>query len=51
VAPVADELGTAHLLSVPAANAAERQRARLADGASIQEIFAEQVAAGEPVGG
>ena len=51
VAPVADELGTAHLLAVPAANAAERQRARLAEGTSIRDIFAEQVAAGEPVGG
>jgi carboxylate-amine ligase len=51
VAPVADELGTTHLLGVPVANAAERQRARLADGATIREIFAEQVAAGEPVGG
>src|SRR5436309_870265 len=29
VAPMADELGTSHLLAVPAANAAERQRARL----------------------
>jgi glutamate---cysteine ligase / carboxylate-amine ligase len=49
VAPMADELGTTQLLSVPAANAAERQRARLADGATIREIYAEQVAAGEPV--
>ncbi len=49
VAPVADELGTTQLLAVPAANAAERQRARLADGATIREIYAEQVAAGEPV--
>jgi carboxylate-amine ligase len=50
VAPMADELGTSHLLAVPAANAAERQRARLAEGATIREIYAEQVAAGEPVG-
>ncbi|MFL5937056.1 MAG: YbdK family carboxylate-amine ligase [Gaiellaceae bacterium] len=49
VAPMADELGTSHLLAVPSANAAERQRARLADGATIREIYAEQVAAGEPV--
>src|SRR3954469_13654454 len=49
VAPMADELGTSHLLAVPAANAAERQRARLAEGATIREIYAEQVAAGEPV--
>src|SRR5215218_6622332 len=49
VAPMADELGTSHLLAVPSANAAERQRARLAEGATIREIYAEQVAAGEPV--
>src|SRR3954454_15870498 len=49
VAPMADELGTSHLLAVPAANAAERQRARLAEGATLREIYAEQVAAGEPV--
>src|SRR5215213_5133126 len=49
VAPMADELGTSHLLSVPSANAAERQRARLGEGATIREIYAEQVAAGEPV--
>jgi carboxylate-amine ligase len=51
VLPMADELGTTQLLSVPAANAAERQRARLAEGATLREIYAEQVAAGEPVGG
>jgi hypothetical protein len=44
-------LGTAHLLTIPQANAAERQRARLEQGASLQEIYAEQVAAGEPVRG
>jgi glutamate---cysteine ligase / carboxylate-amine ligase len=49
--PVAEELGTAHLLTIPQANAAERQRARLEQGASLQEIYAEQVAAGEPVRG
>ena len=49
--PMADELGTTQLLSIPAANAAERQRARLAEGATLREIYAEQVAAGEPVGG
>src|SRR6059036_2928656 len=40
VAPVADELGTTQLLAVPAANAAERQRTRLADGLTIREIYA-----------
>jgi carboxylate-amine ligase len=49
--PTAEELGTAHLLTIPQANAAERQRARLEQGASLQEIYAEQVAAGEPVRG
>jgi carboxylate-amine ligase len=51
VSPVADELGTTSLLAIPAANAAERQRARHEQGASLQEIFAEQMAAGEPVRG
>src|SRR6266536_3492816 len=51
VLPVAEELGTAHLLTIPSANAAERQRARFEQGATIQEIYAEQVAAGEPVRG
>jgi glutamate---cysteine ligase / carboxylate-amine ligase len=51
VLPVAQELGTAEYLAVPAANAAERQRARYDDGASLEEIYAEQVAPREPVGG
>src|SRR6266540_2277307 len=51
VQPIADELGSSALLAVPAANAAERQRARHEQGASLQEIYAEQVAAGEPVRG
>ena len=50
VAPVADEVGAAAHLALPAQNAAERQRARLEDGASLQEIYAEQVAAGERIG-
>ena len=49
--PVADEVGTTHLLTIPTANAAERQRARYDQGATLQEIYAEQVAAGEPVRG
>ena len=36
---------------VPEQNAAERQIARRAEGATLEEIYAEQVAAGEPVGG
>jgi glutamate---cysteine ligase / carboxylate-amine ligase len=41
VSPVAEELGVP--LSIPTANAAERQRARLDEGASLREIYAEQV--------
>ena len=47
VQPVADELGAAPWLAIPERNAAERQIARHAEGASMEEIFAEQVAAGE----
>ncbi len=50
VAPVADEIGAAPFLAVPAANAAERQLARLAEGATLREIYAEQVGAGERIG-
>ena len=49
VAPVADELGVSPYLAVPSANAAERQIGRHAEGASLVEIYAEQV--GVPVGG
>ena len=42
VLPVAEELGCADHLAVPAANAAERQIARHAEGASLHEIYAEQ---------
>ena len=51
IAPVADELGVQ--LSVPAANCAERQIARVAEGWGLEEIYAEQVAAsfGEVVRG
>ncbi|HVW90311.1 MAG TPA: YbdK family carboxylate-amine ligase, partial [Gaiellaceae bacterium] len=50
VAPVADEVGAAPFLNVPERNAAERQIARFEDGASLEEIYAEQVRAGVPVG-
>jgi carboxylate-amine ligase len=50
VAPVADEIGVAPFLEVPAANAAERQRARRQEGASFEQIYAEQVGAGERIG-
>jgi len=49
--PVAEELGAAESLAVPAANAAERQIARFEDGASLEEIYAEQVRPKEVVGG
>ena len=49
VAPVADEIGAAPFLAVPAANAAERQIARFEEGASLEQIFAEQIE--EPVHG
>jgi glutamate---cysteine ligase / carboxylate-amine ligase len=52
VQPVAAELGTAEYLSVPEANAAERQIARFEEGASLEEIYAEQVRHSmEPVSG
>ncbi len=51
VLPVAEELGAAPYLSVPARNAAERQIARYEEGATIEEIYGEQVRPREPVGG
>src|SRR5829696_2429952 len=50
VAPVADEVGAAPFLGVPERNAAERQIARWEEGASLAEIYGEQVRAGEPIG-
>jgi hypothetical protein len=49
VQPVADEIGAAPYLAVPTANAAERQIARYEDGASLEEIYGEQVRPKEPV--
>ncbi len=43
VLPAAEELGCASHLAVPRANAAERQIARFEQGASLEEIYAEQV--------
>ena len=51
ILPVADELGVTQFLTVPAANAAERQIARFAEGATLEQIYAEQVATREAVGG
>jgi carboxylate-amine ligase len=51
VQPVAEEIGAAPYLSVPDQNAAERQIERFEDGASLEEIYAEQVRATETIGG
>jgi carboxylate-amine ligase len=51
VAPVADEIGSAPYLAIPEQNAAERQIARVDEGATLEEVYAEQVRAGEPIGG
>jgi glutamate---cysteine ligase / carboxylate-amine ligase len=51
VQPVADEIGVSSFLAVPTANAAERQIARYEEGATLEEIYAEQVRPKEPVGG
>jgi hypothetical protein len=51
VLPVAEELGAAQYLAIPAANAAERQIARFAEGATLEEIYAEQVRPKEAVRG
>jgi len=49
VRPVAEELGAAEWLAIPERNAAERQIARHDEGATIEQIFAEQVRWGERV--
>src|SRR6476619_1682235 len=49
IGPVADELGLQ--LAIPAANAAERQIARVEEGWTLEEIYAEQVKAAEVVRG
>jgi hypothetical protein len=46
---VAEEIGAAPYLALPEQNAAERQIARHEEGASLRQIYAEQV--GEPVHG
>jgi carboxylate-amine ligase len=51
VLPVAEELGAAQYLAVPAANASERQMARLDEGATMEEIYAELVRGEARVGG
>jgi carboxylate-amine ligase len=51
VAPVAEEVGAAPFLGVPERNAAERQIARLDEGATLAEIYGEQVRNGAAVRG
>ncbi len=51
VLPVAEELGCASAIAIPATNAAERQIARHEAGASLEEVYAEQVGPKEPVRG
>lgn len=49
VEPVAAELGVSPLLTVPRANAAQRQIARYEQGATLEQIYAEQVRETEEV--
>jgi glutamate---cysteine ligase / carboxylate-amine ligase len=49
--PVADEIGAAPYLAIPDRNAAERQIERFEEGASLEQIYAEQVKATEKIGG
>jgi glutamate---cysteine ligase / carboxylate-amine ligase len=51
VSPVAAETGTAPYLALPERNAAERQIARFEEGATLEQIYAEQVRSGELIGG
>jgi glutamate---cysteine ligase / carboxylate-amine ligase len=51
VGPVADEIGAAPFLNVPDRNAAERQVARFDEGSTLEEVYAREVRAGEPIGG
>jgi glutamate---cysteine ligase / carboxylate-amine ligase len=43
--PVAEEIGAAPYLAIPERNAAERQIARYEEGATLEQIYREQVAA------
>jgi carboxylate-amine ligase len=49
--PVAEEIGAVPYLAVPERNAAERQIERFDDGASLRQIYEEQVRATERIGG
>ena len=45
IAPVAEELGVAPYLVLPATNAAERQMARFEAGATMEQVYAQEVLA------
>jgi carboxylate-amine ligase len=51
VLPVAEEIGAAPYLAIPEQSAAERQIERFEDGATLEQIYAEQVQATERIGG
>jgi carboxylate-amine ligase len=51
VLPVAEEIGAAGYLAVPDRNAAERQIERFEEGATLEDIYAEQVSTTEKIGG
>ena len=51
VEPAAEEIGAAAYLAIPEQNAAERQLERFEDGASLEEIYAEQIQATERIVG
>ena len=51
VLPAAEEIGAAPYLALPDRNAAERQIERFESGASLEEIYAEQVKATEAIRG
>ena len=49
--PAAEEIGATTFLAIPEHNAAERQIERFAEGATLEQIYAEQVRATERIGG
>jgi carboxylate-amine ligase len=49
--PAAEEIGAAPYLAIPERNAAERQIERYEEGATLEQIYAEQVRATEKIGG
>jgi carboxylate-amine ligase len=51
VQPAAEEIGAAPYLAIPEQNAAERQIERYEEGATLEEIYAEQIGATETIGG